>query len=68
MVAPRPKIVAAIPTHNEQHFIGEVVSRASRYVDGVVLQEPTYYPFFPTVKQNGCQIVTNKLKLSGGHY
>lgn len=36
--------------------------------DGVILQEPVYYPFFPVVKQNGCQIVTNELKLSGGHY
>jgi len=36
--------------------------------DEVILQEPVYYPFFPIVKQNGCQIVTNKLKLSGGHY
>ena len=36
--------------------------------DGVILQEPVYYPFFPTVKQSGCQIVTNELKLSGGHY
>jgi cystathionine beta-lyase len=36
--------------------------------DEVILQEPVYYPFFPIVKQNGCQIVTNKLKLSGGYY
>jgi len=36
--------------------------------DEVILQEPVYYPFFPTVKQNGCQIITNELKLSGGSY
>jgi cystathionine beta-lyase len=36
--------------------------------DEVILQEPTYYPFFPTVKLNGCQIATNQLKLSKGHY
>jgi cystathionine beta-lyase len=36
--------------------------------DEVILQEPVYYPFFPIVRQNGCQIATNKLKLSGGQY
>lgn len=36
--------------------------------DGVILQEPVYYPFFPTIKQSGCQIITNELKLSSGHY
>jgi len=36
--------------------------------DEVILQEPVYYPFFPTVKQSGCQIATNELKLSGGRY
>lgn len=36
--------------------------------DEVILQEPVYYPFFPTVKQNGCQISTNELKLIDGHY
>ncbi len=36
--------------------------------DEVVLQEPVYYPFFPAVKQSGCQVVTNKLKLENGRY
>jgi len=36
--------------------------------DEVILQEPVYYPFFSVVKQNGCQIITNQLRLSGGHY
>ena len=36
--------------------------------DEVILQEPVYYPFFPIVKQNGCQVVTNQLRLSNGHY
>ena len=44
------------------------VRSLTRPGDEVILQEPTYYPFFTTVNQNGCQIVTNKLKLSGGHY
>ena len=29
--------------------------------DEVILQEPVYYPFFPVVRQNGCQIITNEL-------
>jgi cystathionine beta-lyase len=36
--------------------------------DEVVLQEPVYYPFFPAVKQSGCQIVTNTLRLDNGRY
>lgn len=36
--------------------------------DEVILQEPVYYPFFPVVKQNGCHVLTNELKLCGGCY
>jgi len=36
--------------------------------DEIVLQEPAYYPFFPTVRLSGCQIVTNRLKLTGDGY
>lgn len=36
--------------------------------DEIILQEPVYYPFFSTVKQNGCQILTNELILSNGRY
>ena len=36
--------------------------------DEVILQEPVYYPFFSTVKQNGCQILTNELELANGRY
>jgi len=48
--------------------INIAVRSLTRPGDEVILQEPTYFPFFQTVQQNGCQIVTNKLKLSGGHY
>jgi len=48
--------------------INIAVRSLTRPGDEVILQEPVYYPFFPIVKQNVCQIVTNKLKLSGGHY
>jgi len=36
--------------------------------DEIILQEPVYYPFFPSVRSNGCQIVTNALKLTDGRY
>ncbi|MGD0780688.1 MAG: MalY/PatB family protein [Dehalococcoidales bacterium] len=36
--------------------------------DEIILQEPVYYPFFSSVKSNGCQIVTNQLKLHNGQY
>jgi cystathionine beta-lyase len=44
------------------------VRSLTRPGDEIVLQEPVYYPFFPVVKQNGCQVLTNQLKLSDGHY
>ncbi len=36
--------------------------------DEIILQEPAYYPFFNSVRQNGAQIVTNQLILSNGRY
>jgi len=48
--------------------INIAIRSLTRPGDEVILQEPVYYPFFPIVKQNGCQISTNELKLSDGHY
>lgn len=36
--------------------------------DGIILQEPCYHQFFPVVKNSGCQIVNNPLKLNNGKY
>jgi len=36
--------------------------------DRVILQEPCYHQFFPVVKNSGCQIVTNPLKLVNEKY
>jgi len=36
--------------------------------DEVILQEPAYHPFFPVVKNSGCSIITNQLKLVDGRY
>lgn len=36
-LAARPKVLAAIPCFNEQNFIGDVVTRARKYVDKVIV-------------------------------
>jgi len=36
--------------------------------DQIILQKPVYYPFFPAVTSNGCQIVNNELRLINGRY
>lgn len=36
--------------------------------DEVILQEPAYHPFFPVIKNSGCSIVNNQLKLVNGRY
>lgn len=34
---PQPKVIAAIPCYNEGRFIGEVVRKAKKYVDQVIV-------------------------------
>jgi len=36
--------------------------------DDVIVQEPVYYPFFPAIRNNGCHIANNQLRLTNGHY
>jgi len=36
--------------------------------DGVIVQPPVYYPFWPVVTNNGCRVVNNPLDLIDGHY
>ena len=36
--------------------------------DEVILQEPTYHPFFPVVINSGCKIVNNGLKMDNNRY
>ena len=36
--------------------------------DQIILQQPVYHPFFPTVTGSGCHIVNNALKLSENRY
>ena len=48
--------------------INIAIRSLTRPGDEIILQEPVYYPFFNAVRQNGCQILTNELKLSNGYY
>ena len=36
--------------------------------DAIIIQQPVYYPFGATIKNNGRQLVNNSLKLVNGHY
>jgi len=36
--------------------------------DQVIVQSPVYYPFFSVVKDNGCEVLDNPLRLVNGRY
>lgn len=36
--------------------------------EGVIIQEPVYYPFKKAIKNNGCRVVNNPLKYQQGKY
>jgi len=36
--------------------------------DQVVVQTPVYYPFFDAIRDNGCEILDNPLRLAGNQY
>jgi len=36
--------------------------------DQVIVQTPVYYPFFDAIKDNGCEILDNPLRLKGQQY
>lgn len=36
--------------------------------DGVIIQQPIYHPFAPSIKNNGCHVVANLLTLKDGRY
>ncbi|CDG65256.1 MAG: cysteine-S-conjugate beta-lyase [Methanobacterium sp.] len=36
--------------------------------DEIIIQEPAYHPFFPVIKNSGCHIASNPLKLINGRY
>ena len=36
--------------------------------DAILIQPPVYYPFFSVIRDNGRQVVENRLSYTGGHY
>lgn len=40
----------------------------TKHGDEIVIQSPVYYPFFKLIKNGGCQIIDNKLKLENNKY
>ena len=42
--------------------------RIRRQVDGVLLQQPVYYPFSEVITDNGRKIVNSPLKITDGYY
>lgn len=36
--------------------------------DGVIIQQPIYHPFAPSIKNNGCHVVGNLLSYNDGRY
>ncbi|MFH1169216.1 MAG: MalY/PatB family protein [Chloroflexota bacterium] len=36
--------------------------------DQVIVQTPVYYPFFRVIKNSGCELLDNPLRLEGGQY
>lgn len=36
--------------------------------DGVIIQQPIYHPFAPSIKNNGCHVVGNLLSYNNGRY
>jgi len=48
--------------------LNAAVRSISQPGDGIILQPPVYFPFFPVVTNSGCQIVNSPLKLESGRY
>jgi cystathionine beta-lyase len=45
-----------------------LIQRFTQPGDKVIIQDPVYYPFAMTIKNNGRRIVSNQLVLNNGHY
>lgn len=48
--------------------INVIIQTFSKPGDGVIIQEPVYYPFARTIKNNGREVLNNELLFSGGSY
>jgi len=63
----RPKIIAAIPAHNEEQFIGGVVSKARKYADDViVVDDGSTDNTSEVAKAAGAEVIRHKTKQGAG--
>lgn len=45
-----------------------IINTFTKPGDKIIVQPPVYYPFFQVIENNGCQVVTNPLKLLNQQY
>lgn len=63
----RPKVIAAIPCYNEEKFIGEVVRKAEKYVDLViVVDDGSHDHTAQAAKAAGASVVRNEVNKGAG--
>jgi glycosyltransferase involved in cell wall biosynthesis len=63
----RPKIIAAIPCLNEGQFIGDIVTRARRYVDTVfVIDDGSTDNTYEVAKAAGAEVIIHERSLGAG--
>ncbi len=48
--------------------INAIISTFTKPGDDVIIQTPVYHPFARLIKNNGCNVVENPLKLEDGYY
>ncbi|MGD8352559.1 MAG: MalY/PatB family protein [Pseudomonadota bacterium] len=57
-----------LTTHGIVNAVNLAVQAFCGPGDKVIVQPPVYYPFFPAIEANGCEIVHNKLIQFDGRY
>lgn len=63
-----PSTRALIMTPGVVFALAAAVRCFTKLGDGVLLQQPVYYPFTEVIEQNGRQLVNSPLVLKDGHY
>ena len=64
----RPEKEWLVKTPGIVFALAAAVRAYTKEGDGVLLQQPVYYPFSEVIRDNDRRIVNSPLKLNGGHY
>ena len=64
----RPEKEWLVKTPGIVFALAAAVRAYTKEGDGVLLQQPVYYPFSEVIRDNDRRIVNSPLKLKGGHY